>query len=425
MFALVDCNSFFCSVEKVFHPGLEGRPVCVLSGNDGIIVALTPEAKALGLRRGDALHKVKETIERGNVALFSSNMMLYSAMSKRIVSILRGSVHHVEAYSIDECFCDLTGYEKHYDIEEYMRGVAQRIKLWTDIPVSIGIAPTKTLAKVGSKYAKNYRGYRTVCAIDTEEKRRKALEMFDLSDIWGIGRRTFEKLRALGIRTPLDFADRSLNWVRSHFTKPGVQTWMELNGHPCIETSELLHRQTICTSRSFGEMVTELSQLKPAVASFAASCACTLRGQCSVAGEVTVFLCSNRFREDLEQYWNCDTLHFRVPTADTIEITEAALKILQRIYLKGIRYKKAGVILSRISSDNAIQQILFDDVQQRPKRIALSRTIDRINREFGLKSVTLAVESAGADSPLLWTPRCRLKSRNYLTDINELLTIGE
>jgi Nucleotidyltransferase/DNA polymerase involved in DNA repair len=422
MYALVDCNSFFCSVEKVFHPGLAGKPVCVLSGNDGIIVALTPEAKAIGLHRGDALFKVRETVERENVAVFSGNIMLYSAMSKRIVSILRQSVHHVESYSIDECFCDLTGYENHYDLTGYMRDVAQRIKLWTDIPVSIGIAPTKTLAKMGSKYAKNYRGYRSVCTIDSEEKRRKALEMFDLGDIWGLGRRTCEKLLSLGIRTPLDFADRNADWVRSHLTKPGVQTWMELNGRPCIDTSEMLQRQTIRTCRSFGEMVTSLTQLKPAVASFAASCACTLRSQRSVAGAVTVFLCSNRFREDLDQYWNCDTIRFRVPTADTIEITSAALRLLPGIYRAGIRYKKAGVILSCISPDNAVQQILFDDVPDRPERMSLSRTMDQINHKFGLKSVRLAVECAGPASPT-WKPKCGWKSHNYLTDINDLLTI--
>ena len=224
MIALVDCNSFFCSVEKVFHPGLKGKPVCVLSNNDGCIVALTPEAKALGLHRGDPIFKVKSVVEANHVTVFSTNMQLYAAMSKRVTSILRKSVARVENYSIDEIFCYLDGYEKYFDLTEFMRNVADRIQLWTDIPVSVGIAPSKTLAKMGSKFAKQYKGYRSVCMIDTEEKRRKALALFDLADVWGIGRQTLKKLNYFGVTTPLEFADKSETWVKSHFSKPGYQT---------------------------------------------------------------------------------------------------------------------------------------------------------------------------------------------------------
>ena len=176
MYSLVDCNSFFCSVEKVFHPGLEGKPVCVLSSNDGCIVALTPEAKACGLHRGDPIFKVQHIVRRYNVQLFSTNMQLYAAMSQRVINLLRKSVQHVENYSIDESFLDLSGYERHHDLVAFMRGVRDRIKLCTDIPVSVGIAPSKTLAKMGSKFAKQYKGYNGVCMIDTDAKRRKALD---------------------------------------------------------------------------------------------------------------------------------------------------------------------------------------------------------------------------------------------------------
>ena len=186
MYALVDCNSFFCSVEKVFHPGLAGKPVVVLSNNDGCIVALTPEAKAVGLRRGDPIFKVRHIVDQCHVAVFSTNMYLYAAMSKRVTSILRKSVCHVENYSIDESFCDLQGYDDHFDLEGMMRRIARKIKLWTDIPVSVGVAPTKTLAKMGSKFAKQYAGYHGVCMIDSDDKRRKALRLFDLTDVWGI-----------------------------------------------------------------------------------------------------------------------------------------------------------------------------------------------------------------------------------------------
>ena len=422
MWALADCNTFFASVERVFHPGLKGKPVCVMSSNDGIIVALTAEAKALGLHRGDPVFKVKDIVERNHVAVFSSNMMLYAAMSKRVQSIMRQYVEYSESYSIDEQFLLLDGYERYYDIEEYMRDMVGRIRLWTDIPVSIGVAPTKTLAKIGSKYAKQYKGYRSVCMIDTEEKRRKALGMFNLSDVWCIGRHTYEKLVNLGIRTPLEFADKPAEWVHRHFTKPGVQTWMELNGHPCIDTAEVLQRQTITTSRSFGEMVTDKDNLKASVAHFAASCANKLRGQGSVAKAVTVFVCSNRFRDDLEQYGNAATCKFMVGTADTLEITESAMRLVDAIYKPGISYKKSGVIISDIFPDTAVQQVLFDNVRNRPGRLYLSRTMDDLNHRYGLKTVGLAVEGQLRGSEP-WSVRCEHRSGNYLTDLDGILTV--
>ena len=272
MIALADCNTFFASVERALHPGLKGKPVCVLSSNDGNIVALTSEAKALGLKRGDPFFKVEDIIERNGVAVFSGNLMLYAAMSKRVQNIMRRTVEHTECYSIDEQFLYLDGYEKHYDLVELMHGMVRQIALWTDIPVSVGIAKTKTLAKIASKFAKKYKGYDGVCMIDTDAKRRKALSMFDLADVWGIGPRTFAKLYSLGVTTPMQFADKPGEWVRRHFNKPGYQTWLELNGHPCIDTSEVLRRQTISTSRSFGKMISSKEDLKASVASFAASC---------------------------------------------------------------------------------------------------------------------------------------------------------
>lgn len=419
MWALVDANSFFASVEKVFHPGLRGKPVVVLSNNDGIIVALTPEAKNIGLHRGDPIFKVKSIVEGNHVAVFSTNMMLYAAMSKRVAGIIRQSVERVDQYSIDECFADLSGYEAHYNPEEYMRGIADRIRLWTDIPVSVGIAPTKTLAKIGSKYAKRYKGYRSVCVIDTEQKRRKALAGFDLSDVWGIGRRSYEKLIAMGITTPLEFADMPGVWVARHFSKPGVQTWKELNGYPCIETSEIAVRQNITTSRSFGEMITGKQQLKASVASFATSCANKLRAQGSSAESVSVFLCSNRFREDLQQYFNVGTYRFAVPTADTLEITQGAMHVLDEIYRGGIMYKKSGVILSGICR-GCVQNVLFDNLTGREERFVLSDSMDRLNHKYGVKTVRLAVEGDKAES---WRAKSGYKSGNYLTDLNEILTV--
>lgn len=420
MYALVDCNSFFCSVEKVFHPGLEGRPVCVLSSNDGCIVALTPEAKKLGLHRGDPIFKVRDIVERHHVSIFSTNMPLYAAMSKRVTSILRKSIHHVENYSIDESFCDLTGYDKHFNAEELMRNVANRIKLWTDIPVSVGIAPTKTLAKVANKFAKKFSGYRGVCVIDSDKKRRKALDLFELSDVWGIGRQTLRRLLYLGITTPLEFADKSEGWVRANFHKPGLQTWLELNGIPSIDTSEVQQNQSICTSRSFGEMIDDIGSLKASVASFASSCANKLRGQNAGARWITVFVSSNRFRDDLPQYSNAATYSFLTPTSDTIEITNAALKLLEQMYYPGIMYKKSGVIVGNITSMDAIQLNLFDPIQNRKERSVLMKTIDQLNHRYGTKTVRLLAEG---DNTERWKVKCQHRSQNYLTNINEILTI--
>ena len=420
MYALVDCNSFFCSVEKVFHPGLAGKPVVVLSNNDGCIVALTPEAKAVGLRRGDPIFKVRHIVDQCHVAVFSTNMYLYAAMSKRVTSILRKSVCHVENYSIDESFCDLQGYDDHFDLEGMMRGIARKIKLWTDIPVSVGVAPTKTLAKMGSKFAKQYAGYHGVCMIDSDDKRRKALRMFDLADVWGIGRGTLERLNYYGISTPLEFADKSASWVKARFTKPGQQTWRELNGEPCIDTAEVARKKTICTSRSFGNMVGGLDSLKAAVATFAGSCANKLRGEGSGATSVTVFLCSNRFRDDLEQYGNAASARLLTPTSDTMEITNAALSILARIFREGIMYKKAGVIVGDIVSISPLQANLFDPIANRQQRARLMRAMDELNHRYGLKTLRLAVE--GEDKQP-WKVRCEHRSPNYLTNINEILTI--
>ncbi len=420
MWALVDCNSFFCSVEKVFHPGLKHKPVVVLSNNDGCIVALTPEAKLIGLHRGDPLFKVRSIVDAHKVAVFSTNMQLYAAMSKRVTNIMRQSVMHVEQYSIDESFCDLDGYDQHFNLETYMRSVAERIALCTDIPVSVGIAPSKTIAKMGSKFAKQYRGYKGVCCIDTEAKRRKALEIFPLDDVWGIGRHTREKLNYYGVHTPLAFADKSEAWVRQRFSKPGVQTWLELNGVPCIDTAEVVRNQTICTSRSFGNMVSDLQSLKASVACFASSCANKLRGQHSACRQVTVFVSSNRFREDLQQYGNSASVALPTPSSDTLEITQGALRALESIYMPGVMYKKSGVIVSDICDASYVQGNLFDPIHNRKERATLMKSIDTLNRIYGLKTVQLAVEG---DRQQPWKVRSEHRSGNYLTDIREIMTV--
>ena len=249
---------------------------------------------------------------------------------------------------------------------------------------------------------------------------KKALQLFDLSDIWGIGRHTLEKLNYLGVRTPLEFATKSQSWVKANLHKPGYQTWLELNGIPCIDTTEILRNQTICTSRSFGTMVSDLPSLKASIATFASSCANKLRGQNASAKTVSIFLLSNRFREDLPQYSNSGSSSFVTPTSDTMEITRAALAILEKIYRPGILYKKSGVIVSDIVGNHQIQYDLFDPVHNRQERGVLMKTIDQLNHRFGLKSVQLAVEGEREQD---WKVKCEHRSHNYLTNINEILTI--
>ena len=420
MYALVDCNSFFCSVEKVFHPGLNGRPVVVLSNNDGCIVALTPEAKRIGLHRGDPIFKVQDIVRRYGVHVFSTNMQLYAAMSKRVTNIMRKTVQHVEQYSIDESFLNLSGYERHHDLTEFMRSLAQRIRLFTDIPVSVGIAPSKTLAKMGSKFAKQYRGYNSVCAIDTEGKRRKALELFELSDVWGIGRHTLERLNYYGIGTPLELADKSESWVKTHLAKPGQQTWLELNGIPCIDTHEVTRNKTVCTSHSFGEMIGDLPSLKSSIATFASSCANKLRGQGCGCRKVTVFVSSNPFRSDLPQYSRSATTSLCVPTADTLEITHAALSLVESLYVPGIMYKRSGVIVSDIQPITPLELDFFDDIPNRPQRAALMQTIDALNQRYGLKTVRLSVEGGASQA---WKVKCEHRTPNHLTSLAELLVV--
>lgn len=420
MFALVDCNSFFCSVERVFHPGLRGVPVCVLSNNDGCIVALTPEAKALGLRRGDPLFKVRDVVARGGVRVFSGNLMLYAAMSRRINRILRRHIHYVETYSIDECFCNLQGYDRFHNLEDFMRTIVGTIDRYTGIPVSVGIAPTKTLAKMGSKFAKQYKGYRAVCLIDTDEKRRKALALFPLADVWGIGRNTLRALQAYGVNTPLDLAERSEAWVRSRFSLPVVRTWMELRGTPCIDTAEPLVAGTITTSRSFGHAVTDLGNLREAVAHFTAACANKLRARSALAGTISVFVANSPFDQREPWYGGSATHPLFVPTADTLELTRTALDILTEIYRPGISYKKAGVILSGIVPASPLQLCLFDPVSGHSHRRRLMQVVDGLNHRFGLKRVHLAVEG-DCESP--WHVKCAHRTPDYLTDIDQLLTV--
>lgn len=394
MWALVDCDNFFCSCERVFRPDLNGRPVVVLSNNDGCVVARSAEAKSMGVRMGLPYYQMLEQYKDSGITAFSSNYLLYGDMSARVMAILRDSAPCLLQYSIDEAFLDLSGLPEE-GMKEWGEELAAKVRRWTGIPVSIGIAPTKTLAKVASRFAKRYAGYRKCCMISGEEQRRKALSLFEVGDIWGVGRRIGVRLADSGIHTALQLAEKPKEWVRRRFHIPGVRTWLELRGENAIDIDAMegTTKKSIMTSRSFPEMLTTLDELRPHVANYAARCAAKLRGQGSVCSLLFVFVQSNPFRDDLPQY-SCNASHqFSTPTASTTELVEAAMSVLGRIYRSGIHYKRGGVMVADISTGAAIQPDLFDyDAERSRKYRSVTEAIDAINRRLGADTMMLAAQ---------------------------------
>lgn len=394
MYGLCDCNNFFVSCERVFDPSLEGRAVVVLSGNDGCIIARSEQAKALGLKMGQPLFQARQIIERGNVAIYSSNFQLYGDMSHRVMQTLRELAPMVEVYSIDEAFLNLDGFDVD-SLQEYGRNVARTVRRNTGIPVSLGIAPTKTLAKVASKLCKQYPRLEGCCVMHRPQDITKVLSSFPIEDIWGIGRRYSSMLKGFGVRTAEDFRRLSPEWVKAKMSVVGLRTWQELHGHPCIEfehgTSD---KQSIMVSRSFAEQVTDLAALHESLSAFVATAARKLRGQKSVAGRMQVFICTNRHRDDLPQHYQTYLVQFPTATDSTLEMVSCVAQALRVLFKQGYEYKKAGVILSDIHPHRGIQSALFDEID-RPKHAALMKTIDSINDHHGPSVVRVGSEGDG------------------------------
>ena len=359
MYALVDCNNFFVSCERVFRPQLEGKAVVVLSNNDGCVVARSNESKAMGIKMGTPFFKVRNLVDEGRLTACSSNYALYGDISGRVMSILADTVPKIEIYSIDEAFMHLDGIDPD-QVPQLCRDLVRKIRKWVGVPVSIGVAPTKTLAKIASHFAKTYKGYKGVCMIDTEAKRMKALELTPIDDVWGIGRRLAPKLNEKGVKTALDFVQRPREWVGLNFNVNTVRTWEELRGLRCLDEDRQERRQSICTSRSFADMIEDRQELMLRISDFAAMCAHKLREEGSVAAEITTFMYTNRFREDLAQYFPSAMIRLDVPASSTQEIVSAALRAFRTIYRESYKYKKAGVVVSGISASDAVQGSMFD-----------------------------------------------------------------
>lgn len=420
MYALVDCNNFFVSCERVFRPWLEGRPVVVLSNNDGCVVARSNESKAMGIRMGTPFYQVSHLADQGRLEVCSSNYVLYGDMSARVMSILADAVPKIEIYSIDEAFLVLDGIAEE-KIRDLCSSLAARIRRWTGIPASIGVAPTKTLAKIASHFAKKFPGYKGVCMIDTEEKRMKALSLTPIEEVWGVGRRLAPKLKEAGVLTALDFTERPESWIREHYMLHGVRTWMELRGTVCVEAETEAARKSICTSRSFADMIVDEEEISMKVSDFAAQCARKLREEGTAAQDVTTFLYTNRFRADLDQYFPSATIRLQTAASNTQEIVSAALKALRTIFRPGYRYKKAGVIVGNIVPADSVQASLFDfDPGLRTKNDRLSRIMDSVNRRGDSSLLRLASQKSGHYAEDIRREHC---SRRYSTSLDEVIEV--
>ncbi len=418
MYALVDCNNFFVSCERVFRPDLNQKPVVVLSGNDGCVVARSNEVKRLGIKMGEPFYQIQEEVKKYGIVHFSSNFALYADLSSRIMRILGRYTPDLQQYSIDEAFLDMSHLTSYDEARRICFEIREEIMHGIGIPVSIGIAPTKTLCKVASDYAKHYSGYKGVCTIDNESKRLKALEKYPVADIWGIGRKSSAKLTAAGINTALQFAAASAVRVKNLLHKPGLDTWRELNGEDCISMQELPQKQSITCSRTFAHGVTDRQLLEQALTDFCATCAAKLRSQRSVCRHVVVFAHTSRFRE--QQDFIHATITLQIPTANTIELTQEVLRAVRSQWRKNIPYKRAGIILMSIESDAAMQQTLFD-LRDRNRDMRLQNAIDNVNRQYGKRTVVIA--------PQLQTPESRelidigRKSPAYTTRLSDIITL--
>ena len=417
MFALADCNNFFVSCERVFRPDLRDKPVVVLSGNDGCVVSRSNEVKRLGIKMGVPFYQIQNEVKKYGIVHFSSNFALYGDLSSRIMRILSRYTSDLQQYSIDEAFLDLSHLTTSDDMLSTCRTIRAEILRGVGVPLSFGIAPSKTLCKVAADYAKHYAGYNGVSIIDTDAKRRKALSAYPIGEVWGIGRQTRQKLEKSGIQTALDFAEHSEVFARNLLGKTGWETWRELNGEPCIITRELPMKQSITYSRTFAHPVTDRSLLEQAMCEFCANAALKLRKQHSVCRQMIVFAHASRFNDEPLPAIS-DTVTFSQPTSNTQELIERLLYVVRSQWHDSVPYKRAGVILMGIESAAARQQQLFDE-RDRERDNRLQRAIDSVNAQFGRNTLRQAVYMPAGEKMF----EVGQKSPAYTTNLREIITL--
>ena len=417
MIGLCDCNNFFVSCERVFNPALNGKPVVVLSNNDGCMVSRSEEAKKIGLKMGQPLYQAKEIVEKHNVAVFSSNYQLYGDLSQRVMDTLKTFSPFVEIYSIDEAFINFHQFNID-ELNDYGKKIAKTVKKNTGIPVSLGIAPTKTLAKVASKLCKKYPKLEGCCFMYRPEDISKVLSKFPIEDIWGIGYRYSKMLKNNDVHTAEQFRQLSPDWVRAKMSVVGLRTWKELHSVPCIPFGYTVpDKQSICVSRSFAKELTAIEPLSEALATFVSMAAEKLRKQNSLARQMQIFIYTNRHRKDKAQHYEGKLITFPTATNSTIEMCNYAIQTLKEIYRKDCGYKKAGVILYDISQDTGTQNILFDSID-RTKHAALMQTMDLLNAQQGKNTVSIGAQGTGK----IPAHQERISPR-YTTHWNEIMVV--
>ncbi|MFD1062760.1 Y-family DNA polymerase [Winogradskyella litorisediminis] len=422
MIALVDCNSFYASCEQVFRPDLRNKPVVVLSNNDGCIVAANKEAKALThIPMFQPVFKIKKILQDNNVVCFSSNYTLYSDMSRRVMDTLKSFSHLVEEYSIDESFVDLSHYK-----EEELQAIAHKIKDTiyknTGIPVGVGVAKTKSLAKMANKFAKKIPENDNVYVVSSEEKRKYLLAKCKIKDIWGIGKKHTIRVEATGQKTALDFANMEVAWVRKEMTVIGERLWRELNNLPCLELVSVPNaKKGIGTAKSFGYKLSDYGLIEEACSYYVSEIADLLRQQKSAATQIEIFLTTNYHSEFDKQYRNKIVITLDCPTNSTIKLTQKALEGLRKIYRKGYRYKKVGVNLMHLVPEGQAQLSLFEKPQKSESK-TLTNTLDKLNSKFGKNKVKLATVG---DREKDWALIREHRSHRFTTQWEELMTIGK
>lgn len=415
-YALIDCNNFYVSCERVFNPLLRNKPVAVLSNNDGCIIARSAEVKQLGIPMGAALHEYQSLIKKHNVIIYSANFSLYGDMSTRVMHILQQLLPDVEIYSIDEAFFTINS-NHHADIIDYAQSIRTTIAQWTGIPTTIGIGCTKTLAKVAHKIAKKNSAYNGVFMLP-ESEREYYLAQIPVEDIWGIGRRIAALLNNYAINDALKFIKCDDQWIKKKTTITGLRTAWELRGISCLSLQDVQPNQSIAYTRSFRDPLLSLAQLKGIIASFAAKAAQKLREQQLQAHAIYIFIGTQRFHPEA-YYFNAATSALELPTAYTPALINVAHQALESIYKPGYRYKRAGVILLDLAPANPEQLNFLASPEQSNKHKELMNTIDMINERCGAQ----LVQFASMQKHVRWKSPIARSSRHYTTQWNEILTI--
>lgn len=418
MYALVDCNNFYASCERVFNPALRDKPVVVLSNNDGCVIARSNEAKALNIPMGAPAFQFQQMFTENNVHVFSSNYALYGDMSSRVMTILGEYTPEIEIYSIDEAFLYFHGFEKFYDLTEYGHKIRTRILRGTGIPVSIGYAPTKALAKLANRIAKKFPDHwGNVYAIDTEEKRIKALKWLKIEDVWGIGRAHAARLIAMKVTTAWHFTQLPDEWVRKNMSVVGLRLKHDLEGKPSIGKEEIKAKKNIACTRAFEGMTTDLKYLKERVATYAGTVAEKLRKENSHTRMVSVFLQTNPFREDLPAYNPTISFPVQFPTNSSLEIIRVAQAGLERIFREGYHYKKAGVIVTNITPATPHQLTFFNN--EDPRHQGLMKAIDKVNGAAGRE----LIKFGGQALDRKWKMKQERLSPCYTTRFSDIIKV--